>query len=336
MSKIDDVAKLAGVSIASVSRVLNSKDNVSKKTKEKVLRAIEELDYKPSRIARNLANKKSFYNIGLVISKRIDKILKGNDSFGIREFYTTVLAGIENLAKENNIQIKLQTFDNGNRKLLEDLDGLLIMGGDRLPKLVENSDLPKVLVDNYIPALKVDSVISNGFDGAYYTIKQMITRGYKKIVHIHGSLTYWGFRNRFEGYTAAMTEFGLLPQTFECDETPEGILYALNLALSKKPNVIFASNDVIALIILNFLKKKKIYVPKEIQLIGFDDIISSSVSEPKLSTVKVFKFEMGNIALNRLIDLINEKNPHPAMISLFTTFVERDSTIRAKNSDRAI
>ncbi|PNR96690.1 LacI family DNA-binding transcriptional regulator [Petrotoga sp. 9PWA.NaAc.5.4] len=328
MPTIDDVAKLSGVSIATVSRVLNGKNGVSDKAKEAVLRAIEELDYKPSGIARNLANKRSSFNIGILISQRIERILNTKDLFGIREFYSTVLTGIESYAKENNINLSLKTFENCEKNFIRSTEGLLIIGGDKLPSCIKNMEIPKVLVDNYIPSMKVDSIISNGFDGAYYAIKKIIERGYKKIAHIHGSLTFYGFRNRYEGYVAAMSEKGLLPQTFECDETRDGIFYALNLALSKNPEIIFASNDVIALIILDELKKMKIKVPDDIQLIGFDDIISSSISEPKLSTLKVFKYEMGNIAVSRLIDLINGKNPHPAVISLFTTFVERESTIQ--------
>lgn len=328
MSTIDDVAKLAGVSIATVSRVLNGKNGISDKTREAVQRAIEELDYKPSRSARDLANKRSLLNIGVVISERIEKILNTKDLFGIREFYTTVLTGIESYIKENKYTLDLRMFSNCDGDFIKSMDGLLIMGGDLLPECIKNAEIPKVLVDNYIPSLKVDSVISNGFDGAYYVIKKMIERNYKRVVHIHGPLDFYSFRNRYEGYTAAMSEKGLLPQTFECDETRNGICYALNLALSKNPEVIFASNDVIALIILDELKKMKINVPDDIQLIGFDDIISSSISEPKLSTLEVFKYEMGNIAVSRLIDLINGKNPHPAVISLFTTFVERESTLK--------
>lgn len=330
MPTIDEVAKLAGVSIATVSRVLNSKNTVSEKTREKVLKVIEELNYKPSTIARDLANKKTSFQIGVIISERIAKILKNRDHYGISEFYLTVLTGIESYSKENNISFEVKTFEECRGDFLKTIDGFLVVGGDKLPRCVEECDLPKVLVDNYIPTLKVDSIVSNGFDGAYYAINKMIERGYTRIVHIHGSVSFYGFRDRFDGYTAAMSDQGLLPQTIECDETPEGISYALNLALSKNPEIIFASNDVIALTILNTLKKIGIAVPNDIQLIGFDDIISASISEPKLSTLKVFKYEMGNIALSRLIDLINEKNPHPVLISLFTTFMERETTKKEK------
>lgn len=330
MPTIDDVAKLAGVSIATVSRVLNSKNGVSEKTKEKVLKVIEELNYKPSTIARELANKKTSFQVGVIISERIAKILKNEDRYGIREFYLTVLTGIESYSKENNISFEVKTFEECSEDFLKSIDGFLVVGGDKLPSHIEECELPKVLVDNYIPTLKVDSVVSNGFDGAYYVINKMIERGYLKIVHIHGPVSFYGFRDRYEGYTAAMSEQGLLPQTFECDETPEGIAYALSLALSKNPEVIFASNDVIALTILNELKNLGIDVPNDIQLIGFDDIISASISEPKLSTLKVFKYEMGNMTLSRLIDMINDKNPHPVLISLFTTFMERETTKKEK------
>lgn len=326
MANIEDVAKLAGTSIATVSRVLNNKGKYSEKTKMKVLKAVEELNYKPSSQAKHLAKVKYGFKIGILISNRIKNILKKKkNEYGEMDFYSTVLKGIYDGAKENKAKIKLMSFDEFFNKDKE-CDGILILGSDKIPDEILNSDIHKVLVDNYIVGKKINAIISNGFDGAYYVVDKMIKRNYKRIIHVHGPLEFYGFRRRFEGYELAMKKNNLLPLTYEVAENQESINYIIDLILAKKPEVIFASNDPIAIMILNVLKSKKIQVPEKIQIIGFDDIVFSASTEPSLSTVKVFKYEMGNVALERVIELINGKNLHPYVTSLFTEFIERNST----------
>ncbi|KAF2956710.1 LacI family DNA-binding transcriptional regulator [Marinitoga sp. 38H-ov] len=333
MATIEDVAKLAGTSIATVSRVINNKGKVSEKTKIKVLKAIEELNYKPSSQAKHLAKVKYGFKIGVLFSDRIKNILEKNkNEFGEMDFYSTVLEGIYDGAKENKSKIRLFTF-NEYLKSEKDCDGILIIGSDKIPDEILNSNINIVLVDNYIVGRKINAVISNGFDGAYYVIDKMIKRNYKKIVHVHGPLEFYGFRRRYEGYKLAMKKNNLLPITYEVAENQESINYIINLILSKKPEIIFASNDPIAIMILNALKSKNVKVPNEIQIIGFDDIVFSSTIEPSLSTVKVFKYEMGNVAFERVIDLINGKNMHPYVTSLFTEFIERNSTKKFNKED---
>ncbi|KLO22010.1 LacI family transcriptional regulator [Marinitoga sp. 1197] len=326
MATIEDVAKLAGTSIATVSRVLNNKGKFSEKTKIKVLKAVEELNYKPSSQAKHLAKVKYGFKIGVLISNRIKNILeKRKNEYGEMDFYSTVLKGIYDGAKENKAEIRLMTFDEFiNQKKI--CDGILILGSDKIPFEILDCKIHKVLIDNYIMGKKINAIISNGFDGAYYVIDKMIKRGYKKIVHVHGSLEFYGFRRRFEGYELAMKNSNLLPITYEVAETQNSINYIIDLILSKNPEIIFTSNDPIAVMIINILKKKKIRIPEDIQIIGFDDIVFSSTVEPSLSTVKVFKYEMGNVALERVIELINGKNLHPYVTSLFTEFIERKST----------
>ncbi|MDN5342766.1 LacI family transcriptional regulator [Oceanotoga sp. DSM 15011] len=325
MSTINDVAKLANVSIATVSRVLNKSENVSEKTKIKVLKVIEELGFEPSKDAKNLATLKN-KNILVLTSERILKITDQRKDYGIDEFYKAILMGIEDGFKNTKTKIELKNYDQINENYIQKFDGIIIIGSDPIPNYIENIKIPIVLLDNYIPGKDYNCVVSNGYDGAYFAINKMIKRNYKKIYHLHGSLSYYGFKTRYEGYKSAMQDNGLMPETFECDETEESIKNALNILLKKQPEVIFTSNDPIALILIDLLKKKKIKIPEKVQIIGFDDIIQSSISTPKLSTVKIFKYEMGNNAALRINELINGINVHPVMSSVFTKFVERDTT----------
>ena len=327
MSRIEDVAKLAGVSTATVSRVLNNTSNVSEDTRQKVMKAIEELDYTPSQFAKALAKKTRNYELGVLTSERIENILNlQKDNYGIKNFYSIMLKGISDSAGENGLNLRFNTFEKTGADFLKTVDALIIIGGDSFTDTIQNSGLPIVLVDNYIPGKLLDCVISNGFDGAYYATEKFIKKGYKRVFHIHGSLNFFGFKNRYEGYCQAMEHYGLLPETLECDETSQNISYITDMAMKKKPDVIFASNDPVAIMILEHLKNKGVSVPQDVQIIGFDDIFFSSVVTPKLSTVKVFKYEMGSVAVNRIVDLLNNKNRHPSTISLFTEFVARETT----------
>ncbi|GAB6188613.1 LacI family DNA-binding transcriptional regulator [Marinitoga arctica] len=326
MANIEDVAKLAGTSIATVSRVLNNKGKYSEKTKIRVLKAVEELNYKPSSQAKHLAKAKYGFKIGVLYSNRIKNILeKKKNEFGEMDFYLTVLKGIFDGAKENKANVKIMTFDEFIQKN-NDCDGILILGSDTIPDEIIDYNIHKVLVDNYIVGKKINAIISNGFDGAYYVIDKMIKRNYKRILHVHGPLKFYGFRRRFEGYELAMKNNHLFPITYEVAENQKSINYIIDLILAKNPEIIFTSNDPIAIMIMNVLKRRKIKIPEDIQIIGFDDIAFSSSIEPPLSTVKVFKYEMGNVALERIIELINGKNLHPYVTSLFTEFIERKTT----------
>lgn len=333
MPTINDVAKLANVSIATVSRVLNNSDNVSEKTKIKIMKVIEELGYEPSKDAKNLATLKS-KNVLVLTSKRITEFTDEKNDYGIDEFYKAVFMGIESGFKNSKINISMKNSELIGSDEINNFDGVIVIGSDPFPEYFKDVNIPLVLLDNYIPGKNYNCITSNGFDGSYFVISKMIKRGYKKIVHLHGSLSYYGFKTRYDGYKSAMRENGLMPETFECDETEESIKYALNLVLSKNPEVIFASNDPVALIVIKLLKNMKIKVPEDIQVIGFDDIIKSSISNPKLSTVKIFKYEMGNNAALRITELINGINIHPVMSSVFTEFVERETTKGGKKDEK--
>ncbi|SHE32208.1 transcriptional regulator, LacI family [Marinitoga hydrogenitolerans DSM 16785] len=326
MTSIDDVAKLAGVSTATVSRVINNKGKYSEKTKLKVLKAVEELNYKPSTQARHLAKFRKGFNICVLYSERIKKhLISEKNEFIQKSFYSIVLKGIADGAQENKVKMDTLTFNEFIKKNTK-YDGILILGSDKIPNNILECNIPIVFIDNYIVGKKTNSIVSNGFDGTYYTIDKMIKRGYKKIFHIHGSLMFYGFRRRFEGYELAMKNNNLFPITYEIKEEEESINYVMSMIMPKKPEIIFASNDSIAIMILKYLKNNNIKVPDEVQLIGFDDVIDATLVNPPLSTIKVFKYEMGNVALERLIELINGKNLHPYVTSLFTEFIERKTT----------
>ncbi|MBZ4649614.1 LacI family DNA-binding transcriptional regulator [Thermosipho sp. (in: thermotogales)] len=324
MATIEDVAKKAGVSIATVSRVLNNANNVSEKTKLKVWKAIEELNYKPKILASALARHKEKFRVGICESKRLIDMEKEKV---VPEFYTVILTALEKTGEAYGIKFcKMDLFNPS------ECDGYILVGGDTTKELIKeykNLKKPFLLLDHYIPGEKVDCIVTNGFDGAYFATKYLIKKGLRKIYHIHGPLNSYGFKGRFDGYTSAMEEAGLLPKYYEYDDIKDNMSDVIDFMLRKneKPEAIFASNDITAMRVIRELKKRNFKVPKDVSVIGFDDIISAESFDPHLTTLKVFKDEMGSLAAKRIYELLVGHDIHPIMMSLFTKFIKRKSSI---------
>jgi len=316
--KIEDVAKLAKVSTATVSRVVNNSGYVSL--------TIEELNYQPAKIARLLAKKNTNFKVALVAGEWVRKAI----TLETDEFYVVVFKAMKDFARKHKIEI--QVVKPTDLEVLEKIDGFLLIGGEisyEMAKKFKSFDKPVVLVDQYIPGLRIDSVISDGYDGAIYATNYLISKGLRKIVMIHGPLTHFSFRNRFDGYKAAMEQNGFLPKTYEFNEIKDNMSMIIDMMLKTygKPDAIFGSNDTAALRAMEELQKRGFKIPEDVSIVGFDDILSASISNPKLTTLKIFKYELGSIAIRRLFNLMMGEEKHPVKISLFTEFIKRESTI---------
>lgn len=325
MPTIEDVAKEAGVSTATVSRVLNNSANVSENTKLKVWKAIRKTGYTPKESAQVLARYKRTYKVAVCISERIQKLFQQDD---IGQFYGVIIEAIKRYSNTCGLipEIKLmETVEN-------EYDGYILIGADadlEMLKRFKSMKKPFVLVDHYIPGQAIDSIVSDGYDGAYYAVSYLIKKGLTRIVHIHASLRAYGFRNRYDGYLAAMEHAGLMPKTYEYDDIANNMSSVIEMMLRTYglPHAIFASNDIAAIRIINEFKRRNVKIPEDISVIGFDDIAWAETFDPPLTTLRVFKDEMGAFACNRLRDLIMGIKPHPVRISLFTKFIKRKSSI---------
>ncbi|WP_235598542.1 LacI family DNA-binding transcriptional regulator [Kosmotoga arenicorallina] len=324
MTRLIDVAKLAKVSTATVSRVINNNGYVSAKVRERVMKAIEELGYQPAKAARFLAKSGQNFDIGVVAD---DWVLKSITTV-IDEFYSIVYKGIIDFSKNHRMNIHLLDVNSWD----ENADGFLLIGGGitkELVREVKKTKKPLVLVDQYLPGLKVDYVVSDGYDGAVFAVDKLISKGMKRIVHIHGPLSHFGFRDRYDGYMATMEMHGFMPKSYEFDEINDNMSTIVDMMLRSygKPDAIFGSNDTAAIRAMEELKSRGFRIPEDISVIGFDDIMSASLVSPKLTTLKIFKYDLGSIAARRLFNLLMGEEKHPVKISLFTQYIERESTI---------
>lgn len=324
MTRLIDVAKLAKVSTATVSRVINNNGYVSAKVRERVIKAIEELGYQPAKAARFLAKSGQNFDVGVVAD---DWVLKSITTV-IDEFYSIVYKGIIDFSKNHRMNIHLLDVNSWD----ENADGFLLVGGGitkELVKEVKKTKKPMVLVDQYLPGLKVDYVVSDGYDGAVFAVDKLIFKGMKRIVHIHGPLSHFGFRDRYDGYMATMEMHGFMPKSYEFDEINDNMSAIIDIMLRSygKPDAIFGSNDTAAIRAMEELKLRGFKIPDDVSIVGFDDIMSASLVSPKLTTLKIFKYDLGSIAARRLFNLLMGEEKHPVKISLFTQYIERESTL---------
>lgn len=330
---IKDVAKKANVSVSTVSLVLNKKKGTTEDTKHRVLKAIEDLNYHPQRAARGLASKKNG-NIGFILT---------NPHFSRAEpFYTKIFLGSEFEARKHNYYILLTTVENKFSKadiprfLLErNVDGV-ILAGKMPPGLIEyisQYDLPIVFID-YKPAKgKYFGVLMDNVDGTMQAVAHLIEKGHKKIAFIGGDVLHPSIQARLEGYKQALNNANIpindkLIITTSLDTTDvDGYKSTCILSKNKEPfTAIFAANDAMAFGCLRCLNEKKIKIPEQVALVGFDDVEMAVQMVPKLTTVKVNKEDIGAVSVKNLVEMINTNRKIQGQILVPVELIIREST----------
>lgn len=331
---IKDVAKLAKVSVSTVSLVLNNKEPVSEKTRKHVLDAILQLDFHPKRVARGLASNTTG-NIGFILT---------DDHFSLVEpFYTKIFLGAEFEARNHNYYILLTTIPtkfNSKKSiprfvLERNVDGIIIAG--RVPiKLIQyimDIELPVVLVDFYTRSYKTGAVLIDNIDGAYQAVVHLIKMGHKDICFVGGDLNHPSISDRLDGYRKALNDFQItIKEQFVVTNSkntsiPAGYNAAEQiLQLSEKPTAIFACNDAMAIGCIRKFKEEQIKIPDQTAIIGFDDIEMNIEIEPNLSSMHVKKEEMGALAVQQIVNLITNKKQSTEKVLVPAELIIRDST----------
>ena len=311
-STIKDVAKKAKVSVSTVSLVVNKKKGISEQTKQKVLQAIDELNYHPHGIARGLASKKRG-NIGFILT---------DYHFSKAEpFYTKIFLGSEFEARQHNYYILLTTVENKFTKrdiprfLLErNVDGVILAG--KVPAglidYIYKYDLPTVFIDYFPSKRKFFAVLIDNLDGAIQAVSHLINKGHRQIAFIGGDLSHPSIQYRLDGYKQVLQQANIpineeLIITDEPDTTDvNGYNATCKLYQNNEPfTAIFAANDAMAFGCMRCLKEKNINVPDQVALVGFDDVEVAVQMDPRLSTIKVNKEDIGAIAVKNMAEMIS-------------------------------
>lgn len=330
---IKDVAQRAGVSLSTVSLVLNRKKNVSEETVKRVQQAIAELNYHPSRSAQGLASKKSG-NIGFILT---------SDHFSRAEpFYTKIFLGSEFEARKHNFYILLTTveqrFDKKSipRFLLEhNVDGVILAGRvpDKLISYIEQLELPILFIDYFPPIGSFPAILIDNVAGAKQATQHLIDKGHRQIAFIGGDISHPSIHDRFLGYKQTLEENNIPydEKLVVVDEDYPGDKngYSAMCKLRKRRasfSAIFAANDAMAFGGMQCLKEKAIKVPEQIALVGFDDVDVSWQMEPPLTTVRVNKEDMGALAVKNLADLISSNKKSLGKILVPVELIIRNSS----------
>lgn len=332
---IHDVAADAEVSISTVSLVMNGKNNVSPATRARVQEAAERLGYVPRKAARQLASQKTG-NVGLILLE---------SHFTRSEpFYTRIFLGTEFEARHQQRYVLLATvpasYEPGvhtPRFLKEhNVDGVLVAGKTPTALLdeLERDDLPTVLIDYERDPFA--SVCIDNRGGTRAATSYLTERGHRHIAFLGADIEHPSLAERLDGYRLALAEAGLpFDETLILLDAEHGPRRATGrrlasslLALEPRPTAAFCVNDAIALGLLDAVREAGLSVPDDLAIVGFDDVDGAATSVPPLTTVRVFKEQLGELALRHLGDLIDQATRPSASATPEPPYTRGGSSLR--------
>jgi LacI family transcriptional regulator len=310
---IDDIARLAGVSKATISRVLNHKPDVDPTTRERILRIVEEVGFVPSVTATGLASGRNHLVGALVPSFTwpfIADVIRGIAEAISETPYELVLYSIKDRLREKDTSDVIDSILAA--KLTAGL--LAIFPGSLSHYLVRlhKQGFPVVLVDDQRPPTSTPWVGADNYHGAHMAARHLIDLGHRRIAHIAGPHQHLCSQERCQGYTDALQEAGITVDSrliVEGNFTTKGGRVAANALLTlppeARPTAIFAANDQTAYGVMAAAEEHGLHIPRDIALVGFDDISSAAHVRPALTTVRQPFAEMGQHATELLLSMLH-------------------------------
>ncbi len=329
-ANLHDIAQRLNISVASASRALNDRPGVGSELRQRVIQTARELGFVPNMTARGLVTART-QTAGFVIHP-FDR------PFTSDQFYFPILmaAEAELLAHDYHIMLtSLNGNEPANLKMVEQsrVDGLIMAGPNIQLQLVTrmcNSGLPVVLLDNKLAHIKANTILTDDYGGAYEATAHLTGHGYRRIAHIGGPLGWVSSHKRYEGYCAAMHAAGLADRCRVVHAKATSISTGEKAAAelldsSEPPTAVFAANDSMAVGAARAAAKRGLRVPDDLALVGFDNISIAEHFNPPLSTVRIFKEQMGKLAARRLLELINDPTSPPVETIISTELIIRQS-----------
>ncbi len=321
MVTIKEIAKKCNVSIATVSNILNGKPNASEETKRKVLKAVEELNYTPNIVAKNLKMKKS-KAIGVIAEdltvfctpEIIDGITKCCEEFG----YHILLTNMRMYKKFSDTYYENEDFEQIVDKEIKELlskqvDGIIYVTAHerKLKCFHDDLKIPAIIAYGYSKNELIPSVVVDDKNGAYIIIKHLIDKGHRKIGVITGKENSIHTNDRLEGYQKALYDSNICfnPDfVVKGDWTRTSGYKNTDYLLNKGVTAIFCMNDIIAGGVYDRLEQLNKNIGKDISVVGFDNRELSLFYHPSLTTVALPLFEIGYTACKLIINMLNNKN----------------------------
>ena len=308
LARMRDVAKLAGVSTMTVSRVLNGSANVTAEPRMKVFAAIEKLRYHPNELARSLREQRS-RQIGVLVPYLYDP------------FFATCAHVISTVAKQHGYSVVLSTsneepqteYEEASRMLRRNVDGLIVIPshprtGDSMLLAQEFDQMPIVTLDRPIEGSGFDSLLVENEEGARVGTEHLIALGHKRITYVGLSDDLYTMCMRHRGYEAAMQAARLKPVTAICTSSLEETSATIHKLLSAKalPTAMFCANNLVTRHVLHSLQARDIYPPDGIALVGFDDFETADLLRPGITVVRQPTELLGRTAAEMLFKRLGE------------------------------
>ena len=330
MASLQEVARRAKVSIATVSRVLNKSDKVVPETRAIVEQAMRELNYHPSRVARRLRMKEGrAHLVGLIIPDIQNP------------FFTDIARGVEDAAYASEYALLLCNSDDKPEKekfyldvmRSESVDGIVLPPfAETSAAVIEivKSGLPVVCVDRCLSKVKTDLVEVDNYRGAFDATAYLVEKGHRNIGLIDGPANVSTSRERRRGYLDALAEAGIvvrkdLLRVGDFRQESGRVLAGELLDLKKPPTALFAFNNLMTVGALAAVHQRNLRVPRDVAVVGFDDLPWAESLDPPLTVVRQPAYEVGKQAMELLLKRIMEPTRPPVTVRLLPQLIVRRS-----------
>ncbi len=329
---LEDIAKQAGVSRSTVSRVVNNHPNVRPDVRKRVMEVIQDTGFQPNPAARTLASQRS-WTIGLVLPLSVS-------FFFTDPYYPHLIKGIAQACNQYGFTLALflsatkedeeKIFPRVSRKGL--LDGVLVQSGHHgeqhiIGRLID-SNMPLVVAGRPFRSDNVSFIDIDNVNAASQAVSHLIRLGRERIAAICGPTSSTVGIDRKQGYLKALTERGrdVDPALIvEGDFTEAGGYYAMQTLLPHKPDAVFAASDIMAIGAMRAIREAGWKIPEDIAVVGFDDLPIATLSDIQLTTIRQPVIQFGVKAVETLLDLIENGNQPPRRIIMDTELIIRDS-----------
>lgn len=327
-ASIKQISEMTGFSPATVSNALNNKKGVNRETQEKILQAARECGY--------LSEGGPIHSIRFVIYKDSGRIVADTP------FFSALIEGVEMESRRGDFETVICNLNRSapdyeerlNQILTDPTSGILLLATELDEKEAarfKEALAPVVVLDNWFEETSFNSVLISNTDSSCAAAEYLIRRGHREIGYLQSEIPIKNFFYRIEGYERALKAHGLEPPeggVLKLPPSMDGAREQMNRLLRegvKLPPAFLADNDIIALGAMKAMQDNGIRVPDDVSIIGFDDLPFCSITTPGLTTIRVFKQEMGRTAVRRLLELIRYGDQYVTKSQICTAFVERGS-----------
>ncbi len=328
---LKEIAEHLKISTATVSRALNDRPGVSSELRQEIIEVAQSLGYRPDSSARGLATSMT-QTVAFVVHQ-------SNHDATEDPFYPRIMAGAESYLAQHEYNILLVSLDDQTMARPHQFsivsqnraDGLILAGPEIAPAFIlamQQMNVPVVLVDNCLGETAATCVLNDDAGGAYAAAHHLVEHGHRQIVFLSGPRTWVSNEERARGYRRAMEQAALEPLIlYDAETTIASGERLLPQALESWPDLtaICAVNDSVAIGALRAAAERGKRAPRDLCVIGFDDISWAQLNAPPLSTVHVFKRRIGELAAERLMDCITQPDAAPVKTHVSTELILRRS-----------